>query len=69
MAFPLLEVIDGHLGDFLTPQPACKWEGEERSVALAFEPLAIRSLPERGRSVGRQPVAEPDAQLLHTLPA
>src|ERR1035437_936489 len=69
MPLALLEVVDRQLGHFVTPKPTSKQEGQECSVTFALEPRNVRSLPERGSLFGRQPIAQPDAQLLYALHA
>ena len=49
MIFALLEQVNGQFGEFTTPKTAAQQNGEECSIALAFQGFGSRSLPETAR--------------------
>jgi len=67
MSLTLLQMIEGQCGHLVTPETTGKKDGQERSVALALEPVPVRSLPECGPLLGSQPVSQPDTQSLYAL--
>lgn len=52
MCFAVLKLANGERGEFVTTEAASKKSGEQCPIALAFDPLAIRRLPERSTLVG-----------------
>ena len=50
--------------EFTTPKTAAQQNGEECSIALAFQGFGSRSLPETARFLRREPVSQPDTQFL-----
>lgn len=54
---------------FMPSQTACQQKCAEGRIALSFHALIVGSLPECVALLGRQPVAEPDAQLLNAFHA
>ena len=67
MPFALLEVADSQLGEFVATESTGQQYRKQCPITFALELLAVWCLPERLPLFGAQPVAEPDAQLLHAL--
>jgi hypothetical protein len=49
---------------FFPAQPATQEDPEQRSISLALERIRIRHLPERPCLIGREPVAQTNAEVL-----
>jgi hypothetical protein len=62
-----LEEVKRQFGELPTTQSAAQQNGEERSVALAFEGLDPGRLPKTASLLRRQPVSQPDAQFLRSF--
>ena len=67
VVFASLKEINGQLGQFTTPKAAAQQDGQECSIALPFQRVGFRSLPETASFLSRQPVPQPDAQFLRPL--
>ena len=65
--FASLDQANRQFGEFTTPKAAAQQDRQDGSIALAFQGVSFRSLPETTSFFGRQPIPEPDAQLLHSL--
>ena len=61
MFIPPLQVRKLQIGQFPSPQPTAKEDGENRSVPSALERVGGRRLPEPARLFGCQPVAQSNA--------
>ena len=64
VVFASLEQVDSQFGEFTTPEGAAQQDGQEGSIALAFQGVGFRSLPETASFLRRQPIPKPDAQFL-----
>lgn len=69
MPFALLQVIESQLGELVATESTCNQEGKQRPITFALEPLPVWCLPQSLPLFCRQPVAQPDAEFLHTLDA
>ncbi len=69
MIFALLEMVKRQFHGFMPPQAACKQNGKQGPIALAFEALVVRRLPQRLPLLRRQPVPQTDSEFLHALDA
>ena len=67
VVFASLEQVKGQFGEFTTPEAAAQQDGQEGSIALAFQSRGCRSLPETTSFFGCQPVPKPHTQLLGSL--
>jgi hypothetical protein len=65
--FAWLQNVKSQFGDFPTAQSTTQQNGEEGCITLTFEGSGSGRLPETASLLGRQPIAEPDAQLLWPL--
>jgi hypothetical protein len=67
--FPLLDVAEIQVCRLLPPEAAGEEDRQERTVPFAFQKLRVRCIPEPLRLFRRQPIPEPDADLLDSLDA
>ena len=67
MPFALLKVAHGQAGELVPTESTGEKQGKQRSITFALDLLLTGCLPERLPLFGRQPVAEPNAQLFYAL--
>ncbi|HEX8813207.1 MAG TPA: hypothetical protein VF742_14560, partial [Terracidiphilus sp.] len=67
MPFALLEMAHGQAGELVPTESAREQEGQQCPITLALHLLLVGGLPQCLPLLGGQPVAKPDAQLLHAL--
>jgi hypothetical protein len=61
---PPLKMVEAEVGQFTSSKTATKQDGNDRSVALALESFGIRRLPQLSSFFWRQPISQPNAELL-----
>ena len=69
MPFALLKIADCQRRQLVPPQAASEEKGKKCPIAFTLHFIAVGCLPQGLRLLGRQPVAQPDAQFLHALDA
>ena len=69
VVFPLLYVPEVQVHRLVPPKSARKQDGQERPITFAFQHLRIGCVPEPFRLFWRQPIPEPDTDLLDALHA
>jgi hypothetical protein len=67
VVFAPLQEVKSQLGKFPATQTAPQENGEKRSIALTFERLGPRRLPQTTSLLGRQPIPKADPELLCPL--
>jgi hypothetical protein len=67
--FASLEEVKRQFGELPTTQSAAQQNGEERSVALAFEGLDPGRLPKTTSLLCRQPIPKSDTEFFRSLDA
>jgi hypothetical protein len=66
---PLLDVTEIQIDRFVPPKSAGEQDCQECAITFALQLLRVGRIPEPLRLFRRQPIAEPDADLLHSFDA
>jgi hypothetical protein len=66
---PPLEMVEIEVGQFTSSETATEQDGNDRSVAFAFERFGVGRLPQFTSLLCGQPIPQPNSKFLYTLNA